>query len=192
MVESDVEEVVALHLRTFPGFFLSFLGHGFLVLLYRSIRAAPEGVALVAVGATGVEGFAAGVTAQESFYGQLLRKQWWRFGLLAAGAAVRRPSAIPRLLRAVRRPSETGEAAAPAALLSIGVNPEAESRGIGSLLIEAFCSELAARGVAGVCLTTDRDDNAHAIRFYERNGFRVSNTFDTPEGRAMLEYAKTL
>ena len=35
MLESDVEAVVEIHLRTFPGFFLSFLGPDFLALLYR-------------------------------------------------------------------------------------------------------------------------------------------------------------
>ena len=192
LVDSDVEAVVEIHLRTFPGFFLTFLGRGFLVLLYRSIQAAPEGVALVATGAGGTQGFAAGVTAQEGFYRDLLRRHWWRFGLAASGAALRKPSVIPRLLRALRQPGRAGEAAAPAVLMSIGVNPDAESRGIGSLLLEAFCRELEARGATEVCLTTDRDDNAHAIGFYERNGFVVSNSFVTPEGRAMLEYAKRL
>ena len=192
MMESDIEAVVDIHLRTFPGFFLSFLGHDFVVLFYRSIRAAPQGVVLVAAGVEGIQGFAAGVTSQESFYERLVKKHWWRFALSALGAAIRRPSVIPRLFRALRRPSETGQAAAAAALLSIGVSPEAEGKGIGSLIIESFCRELVTRGVTEVCLTTDRDDNARANRFYERHGFHVSNSFVTPEGRAMIEYARVL
>ncbi len=192
MLESDVEAVVEIHLRTFPGFFLSFLGPDFLALLYRSIQAAPEGVVLVAIGEEGIQGFAAGVTSQESFYRRLLRKHWWRFAMSALGAASRRPSVIPRLLRALRRPSETGQSAAPAALMSIGVRPESEGKGIGGLMIESFCREMATRGVTDICLTTDRDDNAHANRFYERHGFHVSKSFVTPEGRAMIEYARAL
>jgi ribosomal protein S18 acetylase RimI-like enzyme len=192
MLESDVEAVVDIHLRTFPGFFLSFLGHDFLALLYRSIRDAPEGVALVAIGEDGIQGFAAGVTSQESFYQRLVRRHWWRFAISALGAAIRRPSVIPRLFRALRRPSEARESAAAATLMSIGVRPESEGKGIGGLMIESFCREMATRGVTHICLTTDRDDNAHAIRFYERHGFRVTNSLVTPEGRAMIEYARVL
>jgi ribosomal protein S18 acetylase RimI-like enzyme len=192
MLESDVEAVVDIHLRTFPGFFLSFLGHRFLALLYRSIRAAPEGVALVAAGKGGIQGFAAGVTSQESFYRRLVRRHWWRFAMSALGAAIRRPSVIPRLFRALRRPSETRQSAAAATLMSIGVSPESEGRGIGGLMIESFCREMATRGVTDICLTTDRDGNARANRFYERHGFHVSNSLVTPEGRAMIEYARTL
>ena len=192
MLDSEVEAVVEVHLRTFTGFFLSFLGRRFLVQLYRAIRSAPEGVVLVAAGEEGIEGFVAGVTSQQSFYRRLVRKHWWRFAMSALGAAIRKPSVIPRLLRALRRPSDIEHSAVSAALMSIGVTPESEGRGIGGLLIESFCREMAARGVADICLTTDRDDNARAHRFYERHGFRMSTSFVTPEGRAMIEYVRAL
>jgi ribosomal protein S18 acetylase RimI-like enzyme len=192
MLESDVEAVVEIHLRTFPGFFLSFLGHDFLALFYRSIRAAPEGVVLVATDEEGIQAFAAGVTSQKNFYERLVRRHWWRFALSSLGAAIRRPSVIPRLLRALRRPSETRQSVTAAALMSIGVSPESEGKGMGSLIFESFCREMAARGVTEICLTTDRDDNAHANRFYQRHGFHVSRSFVTPEGRAMIEYARAL
>jgi ribosomal protein S18 acetylase RimI-like enzyme len=192
VMESEVEAVVEIHITTFPGFFLSFLGRDFLALLYRSIQAAPEGVVLVATGEEGIQGFAAGVTSQKSFYQRLVRTQWWRFAMSALSAAIRRPSVIPRLLRALRRSSEAERSAAAAALMSIGVRPDSEGKGIGSLLIESFCREMAARGVTDVCLTTDRDDNARANRFYERHGFHVSHSFVTPEGRPMIEYARAL
>ncbi|MEP6892297.1 MAG: hypothetical protein ABI927_00830 [Gaiellaceae bacterium] len=154
MLESDVEAVVEIHLRTFPGFFLSFLGHDFLALLYPSIRVAPEGVVLVATDGEGIQGFAAGVTSQESFYRRLVRRHWWGFAMSALGAVIRRPSVIPRLLRALRRPSESGQSATAAALMSIGASPESEGKGIGSLILESFCREMATRGVTDICLTT--------------------------------------
>jgi ribosomal protein S18 acetylase RimI-like enzyme len=189
LAEADVAVVVEIHLRTFQGFFLSFLGRGFLRLLYESIRTAPEGVALVATRGP-VVGFAAGVTSQRSFFRRLVREHWWRFGRAAAGAALRRPSTIPRLLRALRRPAESEEAAADAALLSIGVLPELEGSGIGSRLIEAFVAEMGRRGADAVSLTTDRDDNDRVNRFYERHGFHVQRSYVTPEGRALLEYVR--
>ena len=190
--DSEIEAVVDVHLRTFPGFFLSFLGRRFLLLLYESIRTAPEGVVLVAIGTQQIDGFVAGVTSQRSYYRRVLRRHWWRFAMSAMHSAVRKPSIVPRLFRALRRPAETGDSAAAAALMSIGVRPESEGRGIGGVLIESFCREMAARGVEDVCLTTDKDDNARANFFYQRHGFRVSRSFTTPEGRPMIEYVRSV
>jgi ribosomal protein S18 acetylase RimI-like enzyme len=193
MLDSEAEAVVEVHLRTFPGFFLSFLGHKFLALLYRSIRAAPEGVVLIAIDReAGIEGFVAGVASQKNFYQRLVRRHWWRFALAASGAAIRKPSVIPRLFRALLRPAKTNHSAADASLMSLGVRPESEGKGIGALLVESFCREMATRGVTRICLTTDRDDNVRANQFYRRHGFRENTSFFTPEGRPMIEYVRTL
>jgi len=77
-------------------------------------------------------------------------------------------------------------------LMSIAVKPEAEGRGIGKKLVEAFCREAAGRGAPAVCLTTDREGQDQVNRFYEQMGFQVSRTYVTPEGRAMNEYLITL
>ena len=45
MVYVDVESVVNLHVRAFPGFFLSFLGPSFLREFYRSFTRDSNGVA---------------------------------------------------------------------------------------------------------------------------------------------------
>jgi ribosomal protein S18 acetylase RimI-like enzyme len=72
--------------------------------------------------------------------------------------------------------------------MSIAVRPESAGKGIGKWLVEAFCKELANRGATAVCLTTDRDKNDQVNQFYQRLGFQLSQTFVTPEGRAMNEY----
>jgi ribosomal protein S18 acetylase RimI-like enzyme len=54
----------------------------------------------------------------------------------------------------------------------IGVDPDAQGRRIGSLLMETYCEDLGRMGVAGY-LETDRRSN---VAFYERFGFTVSET----------------
>jgi ribosomal protein S18 acetylase RimI-like enzyme len=76
--------------------------------------------------------------------------------------------------------------------MSIAVLPEAENKGMGESLIDAFCDELVKRGVDSVCLTTDRSNNERVNRFYERSGFQMNRSFITREGRAMNEYIKHL
>jgi ribosomal protein S18 acetylase RimI-like enzyme len=189
MRSADIPEVVRIHLESFPGFFLTFLGIRFLRLLYDSIAAAPEGVVLVACDRDGtISGFAAGVTQQSGFYSRLLRRRKWRFAMASFGALLRRPTIVPRLLGALHRPEDAEESSVPACLMSISVRPSARGIGAGRALVDAFGSELRARGVRTFCLTTDRDDNDDVNDFYRRSGFTLQRSFVTREGRPMSEY----
>jgi ribosomal protein S18 acetylase RimI-like enzyme len=133
----DLEQVVEVHLQSFPGFFLTFLGHDFLTLLYDQL--CREGVVLVACPHGHIDGFVAGVLQQAGFYRRLVERQKWAFARAAAAAVVRRPPIGPRLLRALRRPTEAQQSAAKACLMSVAVRPEASGRGLGQQLVRAFC-----------------------------------------------------
>jgi ribosomal protein S18 acetylase RimI-like enzyme len=191
MNDGDVEQVVALHMRSFPGFFLTFLGPRFLRLMYRGIAEDEGGVMLVADSGGAIEGFAAGVKQQSGFYSRLLRRAKWSFAFAAASAVLRRPTVVPRLFRALRRPAESVESAAEACLMSIAVDPARAGGGVGKALANAFCDEMARVGAPAVCLTTDRDGNEAVNSFYERLGFTLVRSFRTPEGRWMNEYVKS-
>ena len=54
----------------------------------------------------------------------------------------------------------------------IGVDPEAQGRGIGHKLMDKYCSELDGRGMLGY-LETDRPGN---VDFYKRYGFELTIT----------------
>ena len=189
---NDLSRVVEVHLKGFQGFFLSFLGKGFLTLLYDGFLKDPDGIVLVANSGGDVVGFVAGSLHQKGFYQRLLSKKRWSFAWASLGALLRRPWIFPRLLRALRQPAIAAKSCAEACLMSIAVKPEAEGRGIGKKLVEAFCREAAGRGAPAVCLTTDREGQDQVNRFYEQMGFQVSRTYVTPEGRAMNEYLITL
>jgi hypothetical protein len=68
MASVDVSSVVQVHLASFPGFFLTFLGRRFLALLYEQMQHDNEGVVLVARSADRIKGFVAGVRHQSGFY----------------------------------------------------------------------------------------------------------------------------
>jgi ribosomal protein S18 acetylase RimI-like enzyme len=189
MTDRDVAEVASLHLETFPAFFLSILGRRFLRLLYESIVRDPMGVAYVSIDDRGqLLGFVAGVTQQAGFYSRLARERKWSFALAGAGAALRLPSIVPRLFRALRRSEEAQESSAAASLMSIGVSPAAQGQGIGRDLVAAFADDLRNRGIDRFCLTTDQIANDTANAFYVSAGFTIARIFVTPEGRAMNEY----
>jgi len=192
MQAGDVPEVVRIHLESFSGFFLSFLGPKFLALFYEGVLEHPQGVALVAESGEGIDGFVAGVTEQAGFYRRLVKSRVHRFAWASLGAAARRPRIVPRLFRALGQSRLSERAAAPACLMSIAVRPGAAGKGAGRELVSAFSGAMAGRGVTEYCLTTDRDGNDRVNQFYQRLGFRLVRSFVTPEGRAMNEYLMTV
>jgi ribosomal protein S18 acetylase RimI-like enzyme len=187
---SEIPAIVRIHRESFPAFFLTFLGGEFLTLLYRGVLEDPEGILLVAAEPGGPEGFVAGVLSQSDFYRRLLQRRKWLFAAAALRSALKRPSIVPRLWRALRRPAESRAAAADACLMSLAVAPRAEGRGLGAQLVDALCQTVSARGVTRISLTTDRTGNDRVTRFYEKQGFRLTRFYQTPEGRAMNEYVR--
>jgi len=192
MLSDEVAEVVQVHLASFPGYFLTFLGSDFLALLYNHMQSDPLGLVQVAYRNAQIEGFVAGVTQQSGFYRRLIHKQKWKYALAASRALTKKPSIAPRLLRALQRPAEVRESVAEACLMSIAVRPEAEGQGIGTQLFASFYREMSRLGVPAVCLTTDRDANERGNHFYQRLGFELVRCFFTPEGRALNEYVISL
>lgn len=192
MTSTDVSAAVQVHLHSFPGFFLTFLGPAFLRELYVATLMDPSGISFVAADGTDIHGFVTGTTQPVGFYRRLLRCRWWRFTLAAVLPVLKRPSIIPRLLRAFSMPEQATQQEGRGTLMSIAVLPEAQGRGIGQALVWAFLEATAQRGLRQVDLTTDRDGNEATNRFYQSLGFVCERTFVTPEGRAMNEYVVSL
>jgi ribosomal-protein-alanine acetyltransferase len=67
-------------------------------------------------------------------------------------------------------------------IYSLATHPERRGQGIGESLLRSMVEELGARGVRRVYLEVD-EDNAAAIRLYERRGFRKVGTLPNYYGR---------
>ncbi len=189
MMPHHIPGVVQVHLDSFPGFFLSFLGSRFLSHYYAGVCAAPEGISFVYLNALGEPvGFVAGSSNPRGFYSRLLRRRWIKFSLASAGTVLRRPSAIRRIARGLQHPAVNPVGADVAGLFSIGLLPNLQGTGAGKLLLQVFLQEAMARGCKRVFLTTDRDRNDSVNAFYTKMGFRIERQYVTPEGRRMNEY----
>jgi len=184
-----IANVVQVHIDSFPGFFLSFLGARFLTHYYAGVCAAPEGISFVCLNAEGVPvGFVAGSSNPRGFYSRLLKRSWLKFSLASVGAILRRPSAIRRVARGLRHPGINPAEPDVAGLFSLGVLPRLQGSGVGKLLVRFFLEEARTRGRKRVFLTTDRDNNDAVNAFYMKMGFRIERQYVTPEGRRMNEY----
>jgi ribosomal protein S18 acetylase RimI-like enzyme len=188
MARRDIDDVVAVHMRSFPGFFLSKLGAPFLLLLYRELLNDPSGIALVSKHNEEVQGFVAGTTEPKGFYRRLLTGKWISFARASLVPALRHPSFLPRLLQAFRKTGDEAVNEGCGLLMSIAVDPQCQTRGIGTGLVHGFLAECRQRGLSSVHLTTDRSENDRTNRFYLKLGFTVSSITTTPQGRSMNDY----
>ena len=188
MQMGDCNPVVDIHLRSFKGFFLTFLGPSFLNLLYQATLTDASGIVLVADNERRIMGFVSGTTQPAGFYTRLLKHHLFGFLGCSLQGFLKKPGILPRLLRAFSMPGQPLPAENCTTLMSIAVDPECQGQGIGKLLVNNFLEEAKVRGAQHVNLFTDALDNDAVNQFYQSLGFKEVRTYTTPEKRAMKEY----
>lgn len=191
-VKSDekklIDEIVTIHLNTFTGFFLTFMGRGFLRQMYQSYCDHDESGLLVAEEDGKAMGFLAFSSNFSGLYKYMIKTRLIQFGWYSMGAFFRRPSAFLHIIKAFLKPSEVKRKEKYVELSSIGVDPNVKSKGVGSKLIEKLKKLVDFEEYAYITLETDAVNNEGAIHFYEKNEFIRERMFVTDEGRKMYEY----
>lgn len=190
----DVSAMVAVHQEAFPGFFLTSLGSAFLTRFYAAIVTEPGCISLLAVDSRWIAGFVVGPLHPNRFFRGLLLRSGAGFVLDAAPAMARRPLHTARhLLRGLLFRGEAPEQYPDAALVSsIAVRPAAAGSGAAGALLDEFCAQAADCGRRFVYLTTDRDSNEAANRFYVKHGFTCELRLERRDGRVMNRYVRIL
>ena len=183
-----INDIVTIHLDTFTGFFLTFMGRGFLNQMYRSYCDHAESGLLVAEENEKAIGFLAYSGNFSGLYKYMIKSRLIPFAWYSIGAFFRRPSAFMHIIRAFLKPSEVKREEKYVELSSIGVDPQIKSKGIGSLLVDELKKKVDFNEFAYITLETDAINNEGAIHFYERNGFVKERSYETEEGRKMFEY----
>lgn len=184
----DVEEVVYIHLETFEGFFLTFLGKGFLKVLYKGFIEHENSNLLIAKNQTKLVGFLAYSNDMSSFYKYLIKKHLFSFAWYAFIAFLRKPKVLFRLLSAFEKSDEVKRDEKYIELASIGVNPSYKGQGIGGMLIKFLQDSFDQEKYAYISLETDADKNEYVNNFYKKNGFILDRVYETKQGRKMNEY----
>lgn len=183
-----INDIVSIHLNTFTGFFLTFMGRGFLNQMYRSYCGHDESGLLVAEENGKAVGFLAYSGNFSGLYKYMIKTRLIPFGWYSVGAFFRRPSAFMHIIKAFLKPSEVKREEKYVELSSIGVDPTIKSKGVGSLLIDELKKIVDFNKFAYITLETDAVNNDGAIHFYEKNGFVRERMYETDEGRKMFEY----
>ncbi|WP_161979001.1 GNAT family N-acetyltransferase [Streptococcus sp. S784/96/1] len=186
--EQYINQIVEIHMETFEGFFLTFLGKGFLKTLYRGFLEHPDSDLIVAVDNSEPIGFLAYSKKLSSFYKWLIRHRLLQFAWYSLLAVFRKPKAFLRLLRAFTYPSTSKTDSCFVELSSIGIRKTSKSKGLGSMLIQTLVDKFRDSEFEYIKLETDAVENELANYFYQKNGFELYHTYETPEGRKMNEY----
>lgn len=187
--EKDViNDIVKIHMHTFTGFFLTFMGRGFLNQMYRSYCDHKESGLLAAEYKGKVIGFLAYSSNFSSLYKFMIKKRLIQFAWYSVRAFLRKPSTFFHIISAFLKPGEVKREESYVELSSIGVMPKIKSKGVGTLLINKLIQKVDFKKYAYITLETDVIDNEAAIHFYEKNGFVRERKFETSEGRKMCEY----
>lgn len=184
-----IGRIVEIHMDTFPGFFLTFLGKGFLRQMYTSYcEHQPSGLLAAFDERNEPIGFLAYSSQMSGLYKFMIKTRLPAFAWYSLGAFFRNPKVLMRLVRAFLKPGESKREEEYVELASIGVAPDAKSKGVGSSLIAYLKEIVDFDKYAYITLETDAINNEGANHFYVKNGFVLHRNYATNEGRAMNEY----
>jgi ribosomal protein S18 acetylase RimI-like enzyme len=188
ITQKALNDIIKIHIEAFPGFFLTFLGPGFLKEFYKSFLYDDQGIGFVAVEDNRILGAIVGPFRPAGYFKRLLLRKWYVFCFASIGAVLRKPKVIKRLFRAVFYRGEAPQGKDRALLSSIAVSPSAQGKGIGKALVMKWLDAVSARGGKGAFLTTDAENNNVVNSFYHNLGWKLDSTYETSEGRKMNRY----
>jgi len=183
-----IDDIADVHIWAFSGFFLTFMGKGFLRAMYKSYCEHPNSGLLLATEEDCLVGFLAYSADMSGLYKYMIKKRLPLFAWYSCSALCKKPVIFMRLLRAFLRPSEAKREESYVELASICVRPEIKSKGVGTALINELKSIVDFDNYSYIKLETDAKDNDAVNAFYVKNGFVLDNVYKTPEGREMNEY----
>ena len=183
-----LKNVAEIHNETFKGFFLTFMGKGFLYQMYHSFTEDKNSGLLIAEDDGKTVGFLAYSANLSELYKYMIRKRLIAFGWFAFLAFLRRPKAFMHILGAFLKPSESKRDEPYVELSSIGVLPDEKTNGIGSAMIDYLKKSVDFNKYDYITLETDAENNEAANKFYQKNNFVLHRQFTTREGRLMNEY----
>lgn len=190
ITQEGLDDIVHIHIKAFPDFFLSFLGPTFLREFYKSFLEDEQGIGFIAANKNNNEilGAVVGPLNPNGYFKKLLKRKWHAFCLASLKAVVKKPSVIKRLFRAVFYRGQSPQGGERALLSSIAVSPDVQGKGVGKALVMKWLDVVKAKGKKGAFLTTDAENNDSVNGFYQALGWKLESTYKTPEGRKMNRY----
>lgn len=187
----DLYRIVNIHMKAFPGFFMTKLGKKFLWEYYFTVLMYNSNIFLVAIdeNENKILGFVAGFLNPSSFY-SFLKRRSFRLGLSIFLEILKSPKLVMPIIQNYQRVNKniSLNEEKTVELASIAVDPEYSGKGIGKSLVKGFLSAALKLGAKKVILSTDAENNDKVNYFYKSLGFELERTFYSSRKRLMNEY----
>lgn len=203
MESSHIQDVVNVHMESFPDSFLTQLGNGVLTLIYNNFP--KHGFGYVFLEGNEVAGFLAGpFIPARRFYMMLIRMHPVHLPLLLVGATIRSPRILnPIAIRAKRLFLGSSKASRQSShpdyqsvmnsggliayALTMAVSSRHRGKGIAKQLWAHQLRELPKRGVDAILGSVFVDNDA-TNGLYKKMGFRVIGRILRPDGNEELKW----
>ena len=189
----EIVQVVSIHKKAFNDFFLTQLGDKFLWLYYYSVSNNKNGILIGYYEGENLLGFSGATTLSRGFYKTLVKDNFVKFAFIGIKLIFTKPNSLLRILKnfsksdiSIRDDGNYAE------LLSIGVNPGIQGRGIGKQLLSELENQLVKNEIKQLSLTTDYYKNDKAIGFYKSMGYEIMYEFTAYPDRKMYRLIKNL
>lgn len=173
MTQSDIEDVIKIHKKSFVGFFLTRMGANFLRIYYQSALDFKDSITLVAYDDINKRniGFAVGFRKPEEFYEFFKKRRKYLIPTMLL-RLIRNPSMITAIIENSKRIERNSQHKMNEIELS-SIASEERGKDVGRELLKEFIIQAALGPDKRIVLTTDADENDSVRRFYEKNGFTL-------------------
>ena len=192
ILEYHINQIVEIHIKAFPGFFLSELGNEVLRVFYKSLLQDKTTIFYGVKNEGGLVGFFVASVESKGLYTRLFLKNISRFILPLLFSFSKNLSLLKRMMTSASSSSKLEVSTIyPASLLSICVSPAHAGKGIGKILLSTLEKELQLRKRHGYYLTTDAKNNNATNQFYLNSGFKLNGSYSQGK-RIMNIYVKDI
>lgn len=191
--QEDIGKVVEIHKKAFEGFFLTSLGPDFLRTYYGSAIDSNLCSSIALLEDREIKGFAIIANNSKGFNSFLVKENLKEYISLGVKMIFTRPMSLIRLLKNFTKTNgNSDDDQNYSELLSIGVDPSIQGRGVGKTLLSEIEVVAKNKGIAKIVLTTDFYNNENAVAFYHKVGYNVFYDFIAYPDRKMYKMYKKL
>jgi len=188
----DALEIAAVHIRSFPGFFLTDLGKDVLHVFYEVLILEESTIVWGVKMDNELVGFFVSSTEPIGLYPRIFKKYFLKFLMPLTFSFLKNINLFGRMITSIvsTKSFEVSHAYS-ASLLSICVSPAYAGKGIGKILLSTLEKELLLCKHHGYYLTTDANNNNATNQFYLNFGFKLYGSYSQGK-RIMNTYVKDI
>lgn len=192
--KEDLQEIIEIHLKAFPNFFLSGLGRSFLNTYYGCCFSSEKAFILTAINKNSekVVGFGVACYQSKGFHKHLILNNSRVFIFQGLKLFFSKPRALLRLFKNLVKGNDFNDNFNYAEILSIAVTPDFKGIGVGKNLLREIEKRVKNNNIKTITLTTDLEFNNKVLKFYDKCGYKIFYEFLSYPKRKMLKLIKDL